>query len=221
MSDMTVNTASGVGAIGGTVKVTLDGQTARVPLGASLIEAARALGIDIPSFCHHPELCATGACRVCVVEIEGRPSLEAACTWKVTGPIEVRTRSERILAARKDVLGLMMASHDADCTHCAQQGRCDLERLANEYGAAGLHARRPVPPGAVSSSHLDATKCVLCRRCTATLADLGVSGVLEFAGRGDRTYLKVFPDRLSVAAARDAFARAVERCPTGALKTAG
>jgi NADH-quinone oxidoreductase subunit G/[NiFe] hydrogenase diaphorase moiety small subunit len=220
MSSLPGTPAPGPATIGGSVKVTIDGRTTRAPLGASLLDAARGLGIAIPTFCHHPEICASGACRVCVVEVEGHPSLEAACTWKLTGPVEVRTATDRVKAARREVLALLMASHDADCTRCGVRGRCDLERLANEYGAAGVYPRRHLPTAALSSARLDPAKCVLCRRCTATMADLGITGVLEMAGRGQGAYLKVFPDRLSQPAAAEAFARAASRCPTGALKPA-
>ena len=210
-------------SIGACVTVTIDGQKAKVPTGTPLLEAARGLGIRIPTLCSHPELCAAGLCRVCLVEIEGQTGLQTACTWAVTAPIKVRTRSTRIEEARRHVVGLLMGSHDDDCLRCPQDGRCELQTLAREVGAQNLvPSRGPWPRHPIERPAAwlvrDRNRCILCRRCVRTCADLGRVGFLAAVDRGDRTRIETFVDQDGAADVCPDCRLCATRCPTGALQ---
>ena len=104
-----------VGYIGGLVSVTIDGKDHKVPLGTTIIEAARQLGIRIPTLCHHPDLCVAGVCRVCVVEVENQRTLQASCAFPITAPIKVHTHTAKVRQARRHVIDLLLSTHYGEC----------------------------------------------------------------------------------------------------------
>ncbi|MBE3127317.1 MAG: (2Fe-2S)-binding protein, partial [Candidatus Atribacteria bacterium] len=109
------------------VKITIDGQEVIVQEGKTILEIATEVGIKIPTLCAMPELGFTpGSCRVCVVEVEGAPTLVASCVYPAREGLVIHTHSERVLKARKIVLELLIASHPLDCMTCEQNGSCDL-----------------------------------------------------------------------------------------------
>ncbi len=121
-------------AIGGEVSVTIDGQSLKVPIGTSLLDAAKQVGVHIPTLCHHPDLKVAGVCRMCVVEIEGQRTLQAACAYPVTSPLKVHTHTRKVRQARRHILDLMLATHCGECWACKRNGNCELQSLAKEYG---------------------------------------------------------------------------------------
>jgi NADH dehydrogenase/NADH:ubiquinone oxidoreductase subunit G len=135
-------------AIGATIAVTIDGIETKVPMGTTILEAAKSMGVRIPTLCYHPDLEVAGICRICVVEVEGQRNLQAACAYPITAPIKVNTYSKAVRIARRHVLDLLLSEHCGDCYACIRNGHCELQALAEEYGVDKFrfgHVEDPVP----------------------------------------------------------------------------
>ncbi len=211
------------GTIGAEIKATIDGHEIRVPLGTTILETARRLGIRLPTLCYHEDLCVAGVCRICVVEVEGQRTLQAACTYPITQPIKVHTHTAAVRQARRLTLDLMLAKHHGECYTCFRNNNCELQALAKEYGVDFFRFRRAAePPYPVDRSSYavirDMSKCILCRRCVRTCIDLQEVGVLEAAGRGDRTKIVTFLDKPLGQVVCINCGQCINRCPTGALR---
>ncbi|MCF7837699.1 MAG: [FeFe] hydrogenase, group A [Candidatus Marinimicrobia bacterium] len=211
------------GTLGATVTVTVDGQNLPVPLGTTILEAARQLGIRIPTLCYHEDLCVAGVCRICVVEVEGQATLQAACAYPITAPLVIQPHSRKVRRARRHILDLMLAEHYGDCYACFRNGNCELQSLAKEYGVDEFrfgHVTAPRYPVDRSSYAVvrDMNKCILCRRCVRTCIDLQEVGVLEAVGRGDRTRIATFLDKPLGEVVCINCGQCINRCPTGALR---
>ncbi len=210
-------------AIGGIISATIDGQTVKVPVGTTILEAAKELGIRIPTLCHHPDLCIAGVCRVCTVEVEGQRTLQAACTYPITAPIKVATSTRQVRQARRHVIDLLLSRHYGECYSCARSNNCELQALAREYGVEFFRfgqkkARAHEIEDSSYSVVRDMDKCVLCRRCVRTCIDLQEVGVLEAIGRGERTMIGTFMDKPLVDVVCINCGQCINRCPTGALR---
>jgi len=210
-------------AIGKRVQLSIDGNPIEVPLGTTILEAAQQLGIRIPTFCYHEDLCLAGVCRICVVEIEGQRTLQAACSYPITVPIEVRSHSAKVRRARRHILDLMLATHYGECYTCARNNTCELQALAKEYGVdffrfGHLGAPRFSIDRSSHSVVRDNNKCVLCRRCIRTCIDLQEVGVLEALDRGNRSRVSTFMGKPLADVICINCGQCINRCPTGALR---
>jgi len=116
------------------VTITIDGKGISVPKETTILAAARALGIEIPTLCYHPKLLPIGSCRLCLVEIEGYEKPVASCTTPVVDAMKVTTQSEKLLALRKEAIQFMLVNHPLDCPICDKGGECRLQDLAFEFG---------------------------------------------------------------------------------------
>lgn len=209
--------------LGKAIDVTVDGNPITVPLGTTVLEAARQLQIRIPTLCFHEDLCLAGVCRICVVEIEGQRTLQSACSYPITAPIKVNTHSARVRRARRHILDLLLASHYGDCYACNRNNHCELQSLAAEYGVDMFRFGHVTSPryAVDASSHAvvrDMNKCVLCRRCVRTCIDLQEVGVLEALYRGHRTKVGTFFDKPLGQVVCISCGQCINRCPTGALR---
>jgi len=205
------------------VEVTIDGNPIKVRLGTTILEAARQLGIRIPTLCYHDDLCLAGVCRVCVVEVVGQRTLQAACSYPITVPIDVRTHTAPVRRARRHVIDLLLANHYGECYTCSRNNNCELQSLAMEYGVDYFRfGHVDAPRYAIDhSSHAvvrDMNKCVLCRRCIRTCIDLQEVGVLEATGRGSRVKVSTFMDKPLADVVCISCGQCINRCPTGALR---
>jgi len=210
-------------ALGATVGVEIDGKKVKVPFGATILEAARQVGIRIPTLCFHQDLCIAGVCRVCVVEVEGQRTLQAACAYPITQPLKVRTHSPKVRRARRHIIDLLLADHYGECYACSRNNNCELQALAKEYGVDFFRFGHPERPRYAidASSHAvvrDMNKCVLCRRCVRTCIDLQEVGVLEAIGRGHETKIATFLDKPLAEVICINCGQCINRCPTGALR---
>lgn len=115
-----VKRAPSGGLIGGEVAITIDGREVKVPMGSTILDAAKQLGIRIPTLCNHEDLCVAGVCRVCVVEVEGQRTLQAACAYPVLSPMNVKTHSRTVRQARRHVIDLLLSNHCGECYTCAR-----------------------------------------------------------------------------------------------------
>ncbi|MGA2035207.1 MAG: [FeFe] hydrogenase, group A [Thermoguttaceae bacterium] len=219
----TVEAIAHAKAIGKQVDLTIDGKPITVPLGTTLLEAATALNIRIPTLCYHEDLCLAGVCRICLVEIQGQRTLQAACSYPVTAPIQVLSHTPKVRHARRHVLDLLLASHVGTCCTCVRNNHCELQALAAEYGVdfyrlGHLEAPRYKIDNSSSSVVRDINKCVLCRRCIRTCIDLQEVGVLEAIDRGNRTRVSTFMDKPLADVICINCGQCSNRCPTGALQ---
>lgn len=217
---------------GARVKLTINGMPVEAPAGINLIEAAKLVGVDIPHFCYHPDLCVAGNCRMCVVEVgmlrpgrDGKPVLEwspkltIACNTAVAEGMEVVTHSPRVVEARRGVMEFLLINHPLDCPICDQAGECRLQELAVDYGRAESRfvedkekkpKRTPLGPKIM----LDDERCILCSRCIRFMRDVVKQDCLGFTGRGSRSTLTCYPGREP---SSNYDLNIVDLCPVGAL----
>jgi len=173
------------------VKVTIDGRQVEVPKTATVLQAARACGIKIPTLCYHPELRPEGACRVCMVEVEGAKSLVAACVYPVSDGMVVHTNTAAVLEARKTVVELMLANHPKDCLACQRNLNCELQTIAADLGIRKIRFDGEMKNHPLDDSNpalvRDQNKCILCGRCIRACSEVQDMHVLNFAHRGFNT----------------------------------
>jgi NADP-reducing hydrogenase subunit HndD len=209
--------------IGSQVSIEIDDKKINVPLGTTILEAAKQLGIHIPTLCYHEDLCVAGVCRICVVEVEGQKTLQASCAYPVTSPVKVKTHSSKVRRARRHILDLLLSKHYGECYACARNNNCELQSLAKEYGVDFFRFGHPDKPlfEIDNSSYAvtrDMNKCILCRRCVRTCIDLQEVGVLEATGRSDKTKISTFMDKPLADVICINCGQCINRCPTGALR---
>ena len=170
------------------VNVTIDGRKLQVPKSATVLSAAQAAGISVPSLCYHPELRPEGACRVCVVEVEGARTLVASCVYPVNEGMVVHTNTAAVREARKTVVELLLANHPQDCLSCQRNTNCELQTIAADLGIRKVRfdgVKKSLPLDANNPSLVrDQNKCILCGRCIKACSDRQGVNVYSFAKRG-------------------------------------
>jgi NADH-quinone oxidoreductase subunit G/[NiFe] hydrogenase diaphorase moiety small subunit len=210
-------------AIGAQIAITIDGIDLKVPMGTTILEAAKKVGVHIPTLCHHQDLCMAGVCRICVVEVEKQRTLQAACAYPITSPLTIHTATQKVRRARRHILDLLLAKHYGECYSCNRNSNCELRSLAEEYGVDSFRFGHPEEPMYEKdhSSHSvmrDMNKCVLCRRCVRTCIDLQDVGTLEVIGRSDHSKIATFMDKPLADVVCINCGQCINRCPTGALQ---
>lgn len=211
------------GDIGSTISVEINGMVYKVTLGTTILEACRMNNIHIPTLCYHEDLCLAGVCRVCVVEVEGMRTLQAACSFPITGKIKVRTTSDKVRKARRHILDLLLSEHYGECYSCHRNNNCELQTLAKEYGVdtyrfGHIKERKYAIDKSSYSVIRDMNKCILCKRCVRTCIDLQEVGVLEATQRGYNTTVSTFMDKPLLDVICINCGQCINRCPTAALK---
>lgn len=203
------------------VKLTIDGKEVEVPAGITVLEAAERMGIHIPRLCYDPELSAVGACRICVVEIEGMRNLPASCVTTVAPGMVVRTGTPAVIEARKTILELLVANHPLDCLTCEKLGECKLAAYCYEYGVAKSPFAGEKHDYEMEDSNpfivRDLNKCILCGKCIRACAEITCRDILDFAYRGFNTKVAPFGDTPYVESDCVFCGNCVAVCPTGAL----
>jgi formate dehydrogenase major subunit len=203
------------------VAITINGQKVSARAGWTILRAAQAAGIDIPTLCHHPALAPIGACRVCLVEVTGQRTLQPACTFPVADRMEIQTESPKVVSARKFVLELLFSERNHFCMACEMSGGCELQNLGYRYGLD--HWMYPTythkfQVDASSTHHLlDHNRCVLCRRCVRACAELAANHTLDLRQRGAHTLLCADLDVPLGESSCTSCGTCVNVCPTGAL----
>jgi NADH-quinone oxidoreductase subunit G len=203
----------------GLVNLTIDGVPVSVPKGTLLVEAAKTVKQEIPIYCYHTKLGPAGLCRICLVDIEGAPKLQIACNTVVTEGMVVRTRGERVEAARAMVLELFLVNHPLDCPICDKGGECDLQDYAMAYARGNSDVADPklTKPKAVDLGPtivLDEERCIVCQRCVRFDDIIAGERQLVVKDRGARDIIATASERPY----RHNFTGNVtELCPVGAL----
>ena len=203
------------------VNITINGQALQVDAGKTVLEAAQAAGIDIPTFCHDPELTKTGACRMCVVEVAGARNLPASCTTPVAEGMVVETESERVQKARKSILELIWADHPHDCLTCEKTGSCKLQDYRYRYNVKESPYKgevREIPLDDTNPFFFrDLSKCILCGKCIRKCHEINGAGAIDFMYRGFGTKVTTAFDDPIEESSCVFCGMCVDVCPVGAL----
>ncbi|GAB6084940.1 NADH-dependent [FeFe] hydrogenase, group A6 [Alkaliphilus crotonatoxidans] len=173
------------------VTITIDGVQVTVPQNYTVLEAAKAAGIDIPTLCFLKEVNEIGACRVCLVEVEGSRGLQASCVFPVADGMAVKTNTRQLRDARKATVELILSNHNRECLTCQRNRNCELQTLAEELNITEIPfigEKTPTTIDNFSESVVrDSSKCILCGRCVNTCKNVQRVGILEFTNRGFST----------------------------------
>ena len=203
------------------INVTIDGKTIAVPSDFNVIQAATRVGIKIPALCYDPNLEIVGACRMCLVEIEGSRGLKTACSTKVWDGMVVHTESDKVVEMRKEILQLYLDNHPNDCLTCDKAGECLLQEYAYRYGVRFREHDGEYREDYVDTSSpyilKDQSKCILCGKCVRTCDQVFDRKVITFAGRGFDTKIALDTDVEIGESTCVSCNRCITVCPVGAL----
>ena len=207
------------------ITLQIDNHIVEVAKGTTILEAARELGIDIPTLCYMnlKDLCiknAPASCRICVVEVDGRKNLAPSCATRCENGMNVHTNTIRVLNARKTVLELMLSDHPSDCLVCAKSGNCELQSVAIKLGIRELPFEGEKTEFRVDLSpsiRRDATKCIYCRRCEMMCNDVQTVGALGAVNRGFSSVVMPAFDQSLQDSECTFCGQCVAVCPVGAL----
>ena len=176
------------------VDVTVDGVRVQVDDHATILEAAEAAGVHIPTLCYLKDLNEIGACRVCVVEIEGTDQLVASCNNYVLDGMKVFTNSPKVRKARKTNVEFLLSQHDSECTSCVRSGNCSLQSLANDLDIFELPYEKHLPHMPWDKTFpliRNNDKCINCLRCIQICSKVQASDVWDLTNRGAHTAVNV------------------------------
>lgn len=170
------------------LNVTVNGLPVEAEAGMTILEAAELAGIDIPTFCHDPQLVGAGACRICIVEVENARNLPASCVTPIWDGMVINTESDRVVQARKANLSLLLANHPLDCLTCEKSGACSLQDYCYKYGVSETDYVGEGKEYAVEDSNpfyeRDMNKCILCGKCARVCHEINGAGAIDYAFRG-------------------------------------
>ncbi len=204
-----------------TVTCTIDGVSVTVPQNTSILEAARGVGIRIPTLCYLKDLNEIAACRVCLVEIEGIHKLVASCNNHVWDGMVVHTNSPRVREARRTNVELILSQHNCDCPYCVRSGNCELQRLANDLGLSHLDYHKELPASRWDVKFpliRDASKCIKCMRCIQVCDKVQSLNVWDVCNTGSRTTVDVSGGRTIRESDCSLCGQCITHCPVGALR---
>ncbi len=198
-----------------------NGRTIKADDGEMILTALKREGIHIPTLCHMEGLPPSGACRLCVVELEGSANLVPSCSYPVANGMKIKTNSARVLEARKMIVSLLLSQHPDDCLYCNRTGKCDLQKLALDLGVSqrvhGVKKARKELDVSSPSIARDPNKCILCGRCVRVCEEIQGVSAIDFVGRGSTAFIgTAFDGGLNVSTCVNC-GQCVLACPTGAL----
>lgn len=202
-----------------TVSLTIDGIAVEVSKGTTVLEAARKIGIEIPTLCYLKDINNPACCRVCIVEVG--PKLIASCALAAEDGMKVLTNTKKVRDARKTVVQLILSNHKRECTSCTRSENCELQKLAKDLNIRDIEYEGEISHGDIDSSSAsivrDPEKCILCGRCISTCSKVQTVNAIGWARRGFKTmvspaYEKPLSDTVCVNCGQ-----CIMACPTGAL----
>ncbi|MBM3317553.1 MAG: iron hydrogenase small subunit [Candidatus Eisenbacteria bacterium] len=198
-----------------------NGQTIKAKKGETILQALTRAGIRVPTLCYIDGLLPSGSCRMCVVEVEGMPSLVPSCSYPVAEGMKIRTATPEILQVRKTIVELLLSNHPDDCLYCVRGGNCELQQLARTHGVTqrlfvGERTRREKD---ISSPSIirDPDKCILCGKCVRVCEEIQSVSAIDFVQRGSRAFIGTAYDRGMNVSTCINCGQCILVCPTGAL----
>ena len=200
----------------------IDGMEVEFSDEPNLLEVIRKAGLNVPTFCYRPDLTSFGACRMCVVEIEGR-GIQSSCTMPPEVGLKVHLNTDRVRKIRKTVLELLLANHKCECLTCDKSGNCELQKYAMEYGITDirfpkLEKEDYLPVDDYNPSIVrDPSKCILCGACVRACSEFQGHSVLGFVNRGSNTRIEPMNGRFLSQVDCVFCGQCQAVCPTGAL----
>ncbi|MBO4264859.1 MAG: (2Fe-2S)-binding protein, partial [Clostridia bacterium] len=204
-----------------TVNVKINGKDYTVPANSTVLEAARAANIDIPTLCYLKDINEIGACRMCLVEVKGARGLVTSCVYPVNEGMEIFTNTPKIQAVRKMNLEMILSNHNKNCLSCIRSTDCELQKLCRDYGVDSNHITGTVNKYTIDDSSTsiirDNSKCILCRRCVAACRNMQGIGVIGTNDRGFDTHIGcAFEEKLANTSCINC-GQCIVACPVGAL----
>lgn len=203
------------------ITLTIDGLQVKGNQGDTVLDVCQANGIDVPTLCHLEGLSDVGACRMCVVEIQGERRPVPSCTYPIRDGLIVQTKTERLEKYRRQVLELLFAERNHFCMFCEQSGDCELQAMGYRYRMDNVRYPYNFPHLPVDSSHdylvLDHNRCILCGRCIRACSEVAASGTLGFSQRGWNTVVSADIGQPLGESSCLSCGVCVQVCPTGAL----
>jgi NADH-quinone oxidoreductase subunit G len=202
------------------VSLVVDGREVTAPEGTILVDAAKQGDVEIPVFCYEPKLGdPVGACRMCLVEIEGMPKLQTACSTPVRDGMVVYTQTDRVKVAQNAVVEFLLVNHPLDCPVCDKGGECPLQDIAMGWGPGKSrftdpkrHFQKPLELSPLVA--IDRERCILCYRCVRFSQEVAEDDQLQLLERGDKSFVGTFDERPYIAPFHG---NITELCPVGAL----
>lgn len=205
------------------VNIKINGMDFEVPSDYTVLDACKKANIDIPTLCYLKDINETGACRMCVVEIEGARSLQASCVLKVRDGMHVKTNTKRVINSRTTTLELLLANHNKDCLKCNRNGKCELQDLSERFHIRDIYfdsfeKRTPHYDDSSVSIVRDQSKCILCGRCVSACQKVAGMGILTYINRGFEAVVGTgFNYKLEESGCIYC-GQCINVCPVGALK---
>jgi len=204
------------------IKIEVNGKSIEAKKGEMLLTALRRNGYNIPTLCYMENLFPSGACRMCVVEVEGQRTLVPSCAYPVAEGMKVQTHSPRAIRARKTIIELLLANHPDDCLYCVRNGNCTLQSMAEELGVRERRYSGTKSDYKVDSSSpsivRDPAKCILCGKCVRVCEEIQGVSAIDFIGRGSKSTVgTAFNHGLNVSSCVNC-GQCITACPTGALR---
>lgn len=201
------------------VKIFINENPLEAEESTTVLKAAEQAGIPIPQLCYHPAFIPEGSCRMCLVEIEGLPKLELACSTRVREGMKISTHSQRVIEARKGVLEFLLAEHPLDCPICDKAGECKLQDYYEEYGLfesqfEEFKEKRDKKINIGKNLILDQERCILCTRCVRFLREVTQTQELGLFNRGVRSEVNTYE---GLPVANNYSGNLTELCPVGAI----
>ncbi len=203
-------------------KIFMNNKEITVDTNATILDAARSTGIHIPTLCYYEGKAPIGACRVCLVELEGARTLVAACSTPVAEGMKVHTNNKRVREARRTVVELLLSEHEGSCQYCTRSNDCELKAIASHLGIEDIHYKGEKPEKRIDESTpalvRDSGKCIKCRRCVTVCREVQGVGALFPQKRGYKTMIgpAFAMDLDSVACVQCGQCAAI--CPVGAIQ---
>jgi predicted molibdopterin-dependent oxidoreductase YjgC len=203
------------------ITITIDGQEITTTPGSSVLEAALAHGIDIPRLCYHKDLLPSGGCRLCLVEVEGKPNPSPSCGMMCQEGMVVRTQSDQLTDMRRDIIDLFVSDHPLNCVICDKNGACDLQRYAYQYNISetsfDFELSRPLYQDDNPFFVRDHQYCILCGKCVRVCDEIVGANAIDYVERGFKSYIAT-PFDVPLAESDCVFCGScVQVCPTAAL----
>jgi len=203
------------------VNININGQKVSAPAGSTILQAAKQVGIDIPTLCDHPALIPVGACRICVVEVKGQRTLITACTFPIAEGMEVQTESPQVVKARKLVLDLLFSERNHYCPFCEASGDCELQNLGYRYGLDHWAYPTFTKPFPIDATHkylfMEHNRCVLCGRCERACGDIVANHTLGLRNRGSESMIHCDANLRWGDSTCISCGTCYQVCPTGAI----